>query len=108
MERLAGALINEVVRIGTTVRRRPLVPMDRSVAEAVLVQLEDAGFDGAPRFLGHDDEGRQVLSYVEGEVRPAPLDDDIETLLRLVRRFHDTAPGICHNDLSARNTVWRP
>lgn len=111
MERLDGALINEVVRDGATVRRRLLVPLDRSFGEGVLRSLEAAGFEAAPRFLGHDDDGSQRLSWVEGTVRNGlgAFDaDDVAEVLRWVRRFHDLAPGVCHNDLAPRNTVWRP
>jgi len=30
--------------------------------------LEREGFDGAPRAFGFDDQGREVLTYIEGEV----------------------------------------
>ena len=35
------------------------------LVEALLVHLEGGGFAGAPRFLGVDGRGRQVLSWVE-------------------------------------------
>jgi aminoglycoside phosphotransferase (APT) family kinase protein len=47
-----------------------------------------------------------MLSYVEGVERPYPVDADIEVVLRRIRRFHDLVPGVCHNDLAQRNTVW--
>ena len=103
-------LINAVERVGDTVRRRALVDLERSFGEAVLRRLEAAGFDAAPRFLGYDEQGRQVLAYVEGEVRPpAPgaFDDELPRVLETVRRFHDLCPGVIHNDLAPRNTVWR-
>ena len=110
MDVLPGSLINEVVRVGATVRRRMLLPADRSFSEAVLLRLEAAAYPATPRFLGHDDEGRQVLSWVEGEVRSGvgAFDGDVEGILRLVRRFHELEPGVCHNDLAPRNTVWTP
>jgi hypothetical protein len=39
------------------------------------MHLESAGFEGAPRVLGIDGSGREVLSYIQGEVagRPRPL-----------------------------------
>ena len=109
MERLVGALVNEVVRDGDVVRRRLLMPIDRSFGEAVLRTLEAAGFESAPRFLGHDDDGAQVLSWVEGTVRSGlgAFDDAVTEVLRRVRRFHDLVPGVCHHDLAPRNTVWR-
>jgi hypothetical protein len=47
---------------------------------ALLRHLAGAGFDGAPRFLGIDGQGREMLSYIDGEVTaggtPAGLHDD--------------------------------
>lgn len=39
--------------------------------EALLTHFEVRGFEGAPRFLGIDDEGRQIVSYNEGQVARA-------------------------------------
>ena len=36
------------------------------LTEQLLTHLERVGFDRAPRFLGVDEVGRQVLSFVEG------------------------------------------
>jgi Ser/Thr protein kinase RdoA (MazF antagonist) len=49
-----------------------------------------------------------MLSWVEGEVRPpgSTFDEELPEVLRLVRRVHDLCPGVCHNDLAPRNTVW--
>ena len=38
-----------------------------------LRHLEEAGFEGAPRVLGIDDQGREVLTFIEGEVLADPL-----------------------------------
>ena len=54
-----------VVRVGDTVRR-PVGPHTEAV-DALLRHFEAVGFDGAPRALGRDERGRQVLSFVEGE-----------------------------------------
>lgn len=107
-EPLAGALVSEVVRVGATVRRRPYPGLDARFGEAVLQRLAVAAFDAAPRFLGYDGEGRQMLTYVEGNVRPAPAtDEELVAVMRVVRRFHDLCDGrVCHNDLAPRNTVW--
>ena len=43
----------------------------RRAVQALLVHLERAGFEEAPRFLGIDDQGREILSYIEGDV-PLP------------------------------------
>ncbi len=53
-----------VVRVGDTVRR-PVGPHARSV-HRLLRHLERNGFAQAPRVLGHDEEGREVLSFIPG------------------------------------------
>jgi aminoglycoside phosphotransferase (APT) family kinase protein len=84
--------------------------------------LEKRGFEGAPRFLGIDDESREVLSYIEGHVAWAAeqppgvwSDDSLLDVARLVRRLHDVTAAtelageqevVCHGDLSPKNTVY--
>jgi Phosphotransferase enzyme family len=111
---LAGGFVTEVVRVGDTVRRPPSPPYARQVLEL----LARRGWPAAPRILGTDDRGREILSYVDGEV---PLTPERQAELRtpaaltrlagLVRELHDlTAAGdavACHNDLSPKNTVYR-
>jgi hypothetical protein len=53
-----------VVRVGDTVRRR-MYPWSATI-HRLLAHLEAVGFDRAPRFLGIDAQGREVLSYLEG------------------------------------------
>jgi hypothetical protein len=93
---LAGGDVTEgVVRVGDTVRR-PVGPHSRLV-HALLTHLESAGFDGAPRFLGIDRTGREVLSYIDGEVagrpRPAWIADEsrLVSVGQLVRAYDDAA-----------------
>ena len=61
---LRGGSVNTVVRAGDTVRRRP---GGRFVHE-LLGFFERSGWGGAPRFLGLDEQGREILSFVEGYV----------------------------------------
>jgi hypothetical protein len=93
---LAGGDVTEgVVRVGDTVRR-PVGPHSPLV-HALLAHLESVGFEGAPRFIGIDGSGREVLSYIDGEVagRPRPPWIADETRLasvgRLVRAYDDAA-----------------
>jgi len=83
------------VRVGDTVRR-PVGPHSPLV-HALLTHLESVGFAGAPRFLGVDRAGREVLSYVDGEVagRPRPPwiadEERLASVGRLVRAYDDAA-----------------
>ncbi len=63
---LKGGADSNVVRVGSTVRRGRRA-WSSSVLD-LLRHVEQQGFEGAPRALGFDDEGRECLSYVEGEV----------------------------------------
>ncbi len=121
-----------VVRVGNTVRR----PAGRSApaVRSLLLHLEDVGFDGAPRFLGTDEQGRDVLTFIDGDVPLPPYpawaltDSALQELGGLVRRFHDATatfdatsvagwsdewsdpsggPVICHDDLFPENVVFR-
>ena len=91
---LPGGTANRglVVRVGATVRR----PQHEGSAAIhhLLLHLENVGFDGAPRYLGEDDQGREVLSYIDGEaaIEPYPAwskqDDALVSVARLLRRYH--------------------
>jgi Phosphotransferase enzyme family len=86
-----------IVRIGDTVRR-PLRPFSLTV-QAYLAHLRDAGFTGAPLPLGVDEQGREVLSFIPGDVHgwPLPLEAAGEAVLvalaRLVRALHEASAG---------------
>lgn len=92
---LGGDVTEGVVRRGGTVRRP--VHDNSPLVHALLRHLEQQGFDGAPRFLGIDGRGREVLTYVPGEVagRPRPPwiadEERLESVARLVRRYDDAA-----------------
>ncbi len=124
--RLAGGDMNVVVRMGDTVRRPP----EPAGVRALLQWYEQVGFAGAPRFLGEDEEGRETLSYIEGEPAfpPVPSSDEVvEEIGRLLREAHDAQAGfvppaepgwlglprpgppevIGHNDLYWTNVVFR-
>ena len=120
-----------VVRVGDTVRR----PQHRwsAATHALLLHLEDVGFEGAPRFLGVDAAGREVLRYVEGDVpvqpyAPAALGDAaLAGLAGLLRDLHRALAGfdaaahdwprpvpgafrdgtVSHNDVKPENVVLR-
>jgi hypothetical protein len=86
-----------IVRIGDTVRR-PLRPSSLTV-QAYLAHLREAGFTAAPLPLGVDEQGREVLSFVPGDVPRYPLppettgDDVLAALARLIRELHEASAG---------------
>lgn len=118
-----GATTDGVVRVGDTVRRPRRYASQ--LMRDVLVHLERAGFDAAPRWLGLDDQGRDVLTWVEGETltergqmhpyigdppgRITFTDEQVAAVMRLLRRYHDTFGDdlICHGDFGPWNIVWR-
>jgi Phosphotransferase enzyme family len=112
-----GRLTAGVVRVAATVRR-PTGPHSAFV-HALLGHLQAVGFTGAPRLLGIDDQGREVLGFLDGWV-PPNLDHFPDAVLvgaaRLLRRLHDVTAGtelagdeevVCHNDPSPCNYVFR-
>jgi Phosphotransferase enzyme family len=94
---LPGGLTNagRVTRVGDTVRR-PRGP-NSAATWALLEHLERVGFDGAPRFLGVDDRGREMLSFLPGEAAIEPVEDwaltdeALVSVAELLRRYHDAA-----------------
>jgi Phosphotransferase enzyme family len=122
---LEGGDLNHVVRVGDTVRR-PQGDWSPAV-HALLMHFEAVGFDGAPRFLGVDDDDREILSFLEGDAGLAPLPSDDDVLVELgslVRRAHEAVAGfkppadpawftdgegplICHRDLFPPNVILR-
>ena len=92
-----GNMSSGVVRVGDTVRR-PSGPWTPAV-HALLTHLHDAGFDGAPRPLGIDERGREVLTFIPGAVAWPDhfhlLDGDVQVrrVARLIREFHDAVAG---------------
>src|ERR1700751_237826 len=86
-----------IVRIGDTVRR-PLRPFSLTV-QAYLGHLREAGFTGAPLPLGADEQGREMLSFVPGDVPRNPLPpetaggDVLVAPARLIQPLHDASAG---------------
>lgn len=127
---LPGGLVDRVVRVGDTVRR-PTGPWTPAV-QGLLAHLAKSGFP-APRSLGIDEQGREIVSFVEGRpcLWPWPEalleEDGVREVGRFVRRFHEAVAGyrpagtprwqrgaravlpgelVCHGDLNASNVLW--
>jgi hypothetical protein len=100
----------------------------------LLRYLEAQDFEGAPRVLGFDDQGREILTFIEGTTDSSGdpgwvwSEGALLAAARLIRRYHDLcrsfrpaaespwqvmvgAPTsgeiICHNDLAPYNAVYR-
>jgi hypothetical protein len=94
-EILPGGNTDGAVRIGDVVHKRasPWTP----TVHALLRHLEHAGMDGVPRALGFDEQGRQMLTYLPGEVIgdsiPWPAwayaDSTLVQVGQWMRRIHD-------------------
>jgi hypothetical protein len=129
---LRGGLVSSPVKLGDTVRRTggEWTP----VVQALLAHLEQKGFAYAPRPLGTDDKGREILSYLPGVSVHRPwipvlkTDDGLRQVARMVRLYHaavkDFRPPagqpwrignvvmgsgqiIRHGDLGPWNTLWQ-
>ncbi|MBN6058367.1 aminoglycoside phosphotransferase family protein, partial [Nonomuraea sp. RK-328] len=92
-----GNVSDGVVRVGDTVRR-PAGPWTPAV-HALLTHLHDVGFHAAPRPLGIDDQGREVLTFARGQVvwpdRFALVEPPgrLAHVARIIRDFHDAVQG---------------
>ncbi|GIF75758.1 phosphotransferase enzyme family protein [Asanoa siamensis] len=89
-EHLTGGNVTAgVVRVGATVRR-PVGPQTDAV-DALLAHLHAVGFTGAPRPLGRDERGRQVLEYVPGELTEDLDPRHLPDIARMLRDLHAAA-----------------
>ena len=133
-EPLPGGNAGGAVLSGGTVRR-PTGPWTPAV-HALLRHLAACGFAGAPRVLGVDEQGREVLTYLAGETvgtsRPWPAwvhsDEALVEVGRWLRDYHDAVatfipppgarwrtsrrpwrPGdiVGHNDAAPYNAIWQ-
>lgn len=112
-----GRLTEGVVKIGETVRR-PL-QHNSNFTKSLLDHLEKMNFQGSPKHLGFDQNGREVLEYIEGWV-PEKFqqftDEQIHEAGKLLREFHSASmkssltgiqPVVCHHDPGPNNTVFQ-
>jgi Ser/Thr protein kinase RdoA (MazF antagonist) len=105
-----------VVRVGNAVCRP--IRAGSALARELLRHLEKHEFSGAPRFLGIDNVGREILSYLPGFVPPELghfSDAQLTAAARLLRQFHDATLDcalrngyevVCHGDASPCNCVF--
>lgn len=117
--------------MGDTVRR----PRSRyrSSINALLEHVTGTGLVEVPKPLGLDDQGREVFSFIEGDVPIPPYpswavtDESLRSVAELLRRYHEAASSFdsdesewpadladpvggdlpCHNDVCLENVVFR-
>lgn len=125
---LEGGHVTGAVRVGATVRRGtgPWTP----AVHDLLGHLTAAGLDGVPRVHGFDDQGREILDFLDGTVidvdREELTDGQLASFAAWLRRFHDAVatfrPGprrwyfaaadvppdgiVCHNDVAPYNAAF--
>lgn len=128
IEHLPGG-VGGATRVGRTVRR-PTGPWTPAVHE-LLEHLRLHDLPGVPEVHGIGDDGREILSYVEGRGVPVDAEVVLDSVLieagEWLRRFHDTVDAfrpagtrhwrgageveladdqiICHHDPGAYNWI---
>lgn len=128
-EMLTGGNVSDVYRSGDTVRRE-LKP-DSPKIHKLLKHLENKGFSYAPKFLGIDEKGREILSFIEGEAGNYPIkkymwsNDALIEIAKMLRLYHDAVSDfsfddswksldntpqqfevLCHNDFAIYNIIF--
>ncbi|MDM7830824.1 phosphotransferase [Cellulomonas edaphi] len=125
---LPGGNVGGAVLVGDTVRR-PTGPWTPAVHE-LLDYLDAQGLPHIPRVLGIDEQGREILTYLPGEVVPigerALTDAQLASAARWLRQYHRAvagfprgerrwrfvrsalAPGqiVCHHDSAMYNMAF--
>jgi len=99
------------LRIDNTVRRARRE--NTAFVQRVLRRLEDEGAAWAPRALGIDELGREVVSWVPGATAASGDEIELRQLARMVRQLHDLTVElvhdgfecVVHDDLQPRNVV---
>ncbi|MGI9156998.1 MAG: phosphotransferase [Marmoricola sp.] len=130
--RLDGGHDGGAELVDGTVRRT--VGSWTSSVHLLLAHLAESGFSGAPRALGTDEHGREVLTFLDGQTAGSTLpwphwvhsDKALTQVANWLRRYHDAVadfvppggavwreggawqPGlaIAHNDAAPYNAVW--
>lgn len=109
-----GQSNSEVVKVGDTVRRS--IGAHSTNVHKLLNFLEENDFDYSPRFLGIDDQNREIISFIEGDLcSEVKINDQILVdSMKILKRFHDLLEGsefasgqetLCHTDFAPWNLL---
>lgn len=120
-----------IERIGSAVHR-PTHHWTPAV-HSLLKYLESISFQYSPRVLGFDEQGREVLSFIDGESgadgwEKIVTNDGLRKFAKLLREYHNAIAGfkpeptaewacaigapkpgeiMCHGDFGPWNIVWQ-
>ncbi len=119
-----------VVRVGDTVRKK--LTKSSSTTQKLLEHIRKNAFANCPEFLGIDNQGREMLSFIDGDTGIPDYiwssDDCLKVTAKILRHYHDatidfphelsdvwafTYPDehrhevIGHNDFAPYNTVYK-
>jgi len=92
---LYGGSMNEVIKAGNTVHRRA---QGHPMLHRYLLFLEESGMLGVPRFLGFDEQGREILSFIPGKTMGVDYppdhpclhsDETLQGMAKILRQLHD-------------------
>lgn len=128
-ELLTGGNVSNVYRSGDTVRRE--VKSDNIQYTKAAKAFRKKNFSYAPKFLGVDEQGREILSFIEGVAGHDPLKEymcshhALKEIARMLRLYHDAVRDfpisddwermdntpveievVCHNDFAMYNIIF--
>ncbi len=128
--KLTGGNVSHVYRRGNTIRRE-LKPESARIHK-LLEHLAKNGFHYAPEFLGIDEKGREILTFIAGEAGNYPLkkymrsDEALQGIAKMLRLYHETVSDfpfdeiwhpvdntpapyeiLCHNDFAIYNIIFK-